>query len=59
MQFLKTLFLASAVATVVASTSSAQTAAHTQPSSGVAVVLVHGAFADGSSRSSHCCRRRA
>lgn len=49
MQFLKTLFLASAVATVVASTSSAQTAAHTQPSSGVTVVLVHGAFADGSS----------
>ena len=49
MQFLKTLLLASTVSTVVASASSAQTAAHAQQSSAVTVVLVHGAFADGSS----------
>ena len=50
MQSIHTLLLASALATGVASTSSAQTAArHAQPSSAVTVVLVHGAFADGSS----------
>ena len=50
MQSIHTLLLASALATAVASPSSAQTAArHAQPSSAVTVVLVHGAFADGSS----------
>ena len=49
MQSLHTLLLASAVATTVASTALAQAAGHAPPSSGVTVVLVHGAFADGSS----------
>ena len=50
MQSIHTLLLASALATTVASTSSAQTTSrNAQTSSAVTVVLVHGAFADGSS----------
>ena len=49
MQSIHTLLLASAVVAAAASTSSAQAAGHAQQSSGVTVVLVHGAFADGSS----------
>ena len=49
MHAIHTLLLASAAVTAVASTSSAQAAGHAQQSSGVTVVLVHGAFADGSS----------
>ena len=50
MHSIHTLLLASALATTVASTTSAQTAVrHAQSSPTVTVVLVHGAFADGSS----------
>ena len=49
MQSIRTFLLASAVVAAVASTSSAQAAGRAQQSSGVTVVLVHGAFADGSS----------
>ena len=49
MKSIHALLLASAVVTAVASTSSAQGAGHARQSTGVTVVLVHGAFADGSS----------
>ena len=49
MQSIHTLLLASALATAVASSSSAQATRHAPAASAVTVVLVHGAFADGSS----------